>query len=122
MLDKRPGLATLVFVSDHGTAIYEDGKSLYLGMLQQNFMIPFVVWMNEASRDQFSDEFSYLRCNRDRKLDARFVFQTVLDAAAIQIDDPNPDLSLARRCVDDVANRMVWDGQAMRLFEEVPNN
>ncbi|MFA7438301.1 phosphoethanolamine transferase [Castellaniella sp.] len=81
-LKRTPGRASLSFISDHGTAIFEDGRSLYGGQTPYNYSIPLLFWLKPG---YFDDERqASLVDNKDRPVDSTCFLDTVLTLADIR--------------------------------------
>jgi glucan phosphoethanolaminetransferase (alkaline phosphatase superfamily) len=98
-LKKEDGLAFLAFISDHGTAIFEDGKSLYGGASRANYNIGLFFWFNEAYKRLHAPLVDALAGNRRKRVSAFCFLDTMFDLGFISTEkrkgcsllDSNPD-------------------------------
>lgn len=73
----------LSFISDHGTALYEDGKTIYVGNTQANYRIPLFFWFNTASRSRLGPKLDWLARNTDKPVDATYFVDTMFDLSGL---------------------------------------
>lgn len=79
VLRQEPEDAFLSFISDHGTALYEDGKTIYVGNTQANYSIPLFFWFNAASKSRLGRRLDWLASNTDKQVDASYFLDTMFD-------------------------------------------
>ncbi|HHE4956229.1 TPA: phosphoethanolamine transferase [Proteus mirabilis] len=82
-LKKEKGLVSLSFISDHGTSIYDDGKSLYGGNTKGNYNIALFFWFNKEYMDKYPLDVKYLIENKDKKVTSFYFFDTLLHIGKI---------------------------------------
>ncbi|MEM5717608.1 phosphoethanolamine transferase [Proteus mirabilis] len=82
-LKKEKGLVSLSFISDHGTSIYDDGKSLYGGNTKGNYNIALFFWFNKEYIDKYPLDVEYLIENKDKKVTSYYFFDTLLHIGKI---------------------------------------
>src|SRR5699024_5901506 len=74
-LTTLPGRTSLSFVSDHGTALFEDGQSSYGGFTRYNYDIGLLFWFAEGYFD--ADKVNNLRRHRHARIDTTCVLDTL---------------------------------------------
>ncbi|WP_339353090.1 phosphoethanolamine transferase [Xenorhabdus mauleonii] len=84
VLKNEDGLVYLSFVSDHGTAIYDDGKSLYGGNTKGNFNIGQFYWFNNEYYSRYPQMIGNLASNKNKKITTECFVDTSLDLSLIQ--------------------------------------
>jgi glucan phosphoethanolaminetransferase (alkaline phosphatase superfamily) len=71
--------AAMVFISDHGAALYDDNTSSYLGYCKGNYHVPFFIYGTDIFwkwRGQQAKSLLYL--NREKALTTDYFFETML--------------------------------------------
>ena len=84
VLKNTDGLAYLSFISDHGTAIYDDGKSLYGGNTKGNYNIAHFFWFNDLYHKQHPELIQKLSINKDKKITSECFVDTSLELSFIE--------------------------------------
>lgn len=85
-LEEEKGLVSLSFISDHGTSIYDDGKSLYGGNNRGNYNIALFFWFNKEYKNKYPLDEKYLAENKDKKVTSYYFFDTLLHIGKIETD------------------------------------
>lgn len=88
--------AVLLYISDHGEALGEDGHYLHAEPWAPTHRPAMLVWASESYRRTWPEVWAALQANAQRHASTDVVFHTVLDAAAISTPVLKPQLSLAR--------------------------
>jgi glucan phosphoethanolaminetransferase (alkaline phosphatase superfamily) len=83
VLKKEKGLVSLSFISDHGIASYDDGKSLYSGTIKASYNIAMLFWFNDKYSKIFADKINLLNNNKDAKFTSACFLDTQLDIGLI---------------------------------------
>lgn len=84
ILKNEKGLVSLSFISDHGTAIYDDEFSLYGGNTKGNYRIGLFFWFNDEYIDKFPKDILLLKINKDKKITSFYFFDTMLHIGKIE--------------------------------------
>ncbi|MCV5655156.1 hypothetical protein OFN54_27870, partial [Escherichia coli] len=69
---------------DHGTAIYDDGKSLYGGNTKGNYNIAHFFWFNDLYHKQHPELIQKLSINKDKKITSECFVDTSLELSFIE--------------------------------------
>jgi glucan phosphoethanolaminetransferase (alkaline phosphatase superfamily) len=97
VLQKRPGIKGLFYVSDHGDNLRDDARDLF-GHYHNNeydLPIPMLFWYSDEYARSYPEKLEIARANSSRPLNTRAVFYSLSDLAAIRLDDPDlPRLSV----------------------------
>lgn len=88
LLKQRQEQVVFCFVSDHGTAIFEDGKSLYGGSSPANYNIAWFYWFNEEYLKEKSHKklVNFLKAHVNEKITSEYIVDTLFDLSGIQTD------------------------------------
>lgn len=86
ILKNESGIAYLSFISDHGTAIYDDGKSLYGGNTKGNFSIAHFYWFNDKFIAENKVMIKKLELNKNKKITSQCFLDTSLDLSLIKTE------------------------------------
>lgn len=92
----RDRTAIMIFVSDHGEALGEDGHFLHAGDYPQLHDTAALVWCSPKYTALFPGKVANLRKNADKELWTDVMFHSALDAAGISTPALNPELSIFR--------------------------
>ncbi len=84
VLKNESGIVSLSFISDHGTAIYDDGKSLYGGNTKGNYSIGLFFWFNDEYKNKFNKDISLLESNKNKKITSEYFVDTMLHIGKIE--------------------------------------
>jgi len=76
--------AILIFQSDHGELLGEDGKWLHAAEGLPLHQPAVFVWMSDTYKMKNPEKFDLLQQNSDKKYRSDFLFNSILDAANIQ--------------------------------------
>jgi glucan phosphoethanolaminetransferase (alkaline phosphatase superfamily) len=105
VLQKRPGLKGLFYVSDHGDNLRDDARDLF-GHYHNNeydLPIPMLFWYSHEYAQKYPRKLAAARANASRPLNTRAVFYSLTDLAGIGLDDANVSkLSVFSRGLTDV--------------------
>lgn len=86
--------AVMIFISDHGEALGEDGNMLHGADYPQLHVTACLVWCSPEFTRRYPDKVKALRRNASRQWNTDAMFHTVLDAAGIDTPVLNPQMSL----------------------------
>ena len=101
--------AAMVFISDHGAALFDDGRNNYYGYCKGNYHIPFFIygtdtfwkWTGRQTKDM-------LNRNRKKSLITSYFFETMLDLMHITYPGFRTQYDLCSQEVKDVKKRKVY--------------
>ncbi len=92
----RDKKAILVYLSDHGESLGEDGYYLH-GTDRPELHYPAAfVWYSDKYAQAFPDLIENLKKNSDRRYRSDYLFHSIIDAADITTEYKNPQLSIFR--------------------------
>jgi glucan phosphoethanolaminetransferase (alkaline phosphatase superfamily) len=118
LLKQEKGDALMSFISDHGTAIYEDGKTLYSGNTKSVYNIPLFFWFNDVSKQRLQSELPVLESNTNKKIDSKYFLDTMFDLSGISTDKRYGE-TLVKEIKGD-GKRFVVSGDKVVNFETLP--
>lgn len=87
-LDSLGVQSSMIYVSDHGENLYDDGKSVLHGTEDLTIYeahIPFFVWLSEQSKEKNPILYENLQKNKNQKATTESVFYTLLDMGNIEV-------------------------------------
>ncbi len=90
----RPRNAVLIFVSDHGESLGEDGVYLHSQDTEPLHLPACFIWYSESYDNLFNKKIARLKSNRERFYNSSAIFHTVLGLADISTDARIDSLSL----------------------------
>jgi hypothetical protein len=92
LLSARPGLSALLYASDHGENLRDDGRDLVGHFLNNEYdlPIPMVLWGSPAYAARWPEKLAAARGNAGRRLSSRVVFGTLAELAGIQLAGGRP--------------------------------
>ncbi len=97
LIDKiRDKKAILIYQSDHGEGLGEDGIWLHAAESPYTHQAACLVWMSESYKQSFPAYYEHARLNRTKKYRTDYLFHTLLDAAGIGSVYKDDSLSLFR--------------------------
>jgi glucan phosphoethanolaminetransferase (alkaline phosphatase superfamily) len=108
-LKATKGIATMMYVSDHGQTLYDGTCELAFHghNTQFEFHVPALVWYSDMYRASHPVQVTQLQKNRNAKLATENVFHSLLDMADIRYDSEqlewsflNPKFKTHKRYVD----------------------
>lgn len=84
ILKNEDGLVSLSFISDHGTSIFDDGKSLYGGNTSGNYSIGLFFWFNDKYKSKYHNDIITLEKNKNKKITSEYFVDTILNIGKIK--------------------------------------
>lgn len=98
-LGKRGGLSALIYTSDHGENIFDDGRNLFLHASPRpsfyQLHVPFIVWLSPQYAGMYPGAVSALSANKgERVSSSSSFFHTILDLAGLNTKYLDSGLSL----------------------------
>lgn len=82
-LKKLPGEVLLVFISDHGISLLDDGKTIAVGCTQGNYSIANFYWFNKEYLSNNQYFINELEHNKNVPLTSEYLVDTVLTLSHI---------------------------------------
>lgn len=76
--------AVVLYLSDHGEALGEDGFWLHAGDGEALHRPACIVWYSDSYADRFPEKVKALQANKERRYGTDFLFYSVLSAASIE--------------------------------------
>ncbi len=115
---KEPTL--MAFISDHGTALYEDGSSKFVGRTKGVYHIPFFITGNKAYWADVPDGVRQnLAKNQDKPLTQAYFLETYLSLAQIDYFDPRPQFDITKDQFEKAKDRIVWTGIGLEKYDDL---
>lgn len=78
--------AILLYLSDHGEALGEEGVWLHASELPIMHHTAAFVWMSDAYKQKYPHKYQQLLQNKHKRLKTDFLYHAVIDAGGIQTD------------------------------------
>lgn len=102
MLGNSGATAAMLYTSDHGENIFDDGRRLFLHASPvpsfYELHVPFIIWTSDSYRRAFAPEAAALTTNRRKSVaSSKSAFHTMLCLAGIETPCRNDSLSVASR-------------------------
>jgi glucan phosphoethanolaminetransferase (alkaline phosphatase superfamily) len=98
-IDSLQAVSALIYLADHGENLFdtEQKLALHAGLVYSkfDFHIPFFVWTSEAYQQQYPEKAAAIVQNKDKKLSAGHLFNSLLDIADIHFPAQQIDRSIA---------------------------
>lgn len=91
VLDKQPGIKSMLFIPDHGDNLRDDSRDLF-GHAHGNeydLPIPMLFWYSNEYAARYPQKIANARANAKRRLNTRAVFYSLTDMAGICLPDPD---------------------------------
>jgi len=89
--------AFLLYVSDHGESLGEDGYYGHGGpMIAEQITVPFIVWTSKEFKSKHSELVASIKNYATTKISHDYVFHSVLDCLNISSEVIDKDLSLCK--------------------------
>lgn len=92
----RDGNAVLIYVSDHGEALGENGNYLHAADFPELHNPACLVWYSPEFAARFPEKISALKRNADTPMSTDVIFHTVLDAGSISAPALDENQSIFR--------------------------
>jgi glucan phosphoethanolaminetransferase (alkaline phosphatase superfamily) len=86
----------VVYLSDHGEALGEDGRWLHANDVAAAHNPACFVWLSPRYREAYPARYEALNTNRLRHFDVAFLFHTITESANIEAETVEADKSLFR--------------------------
>nr|WP_321522991.1 phosphoethanolamine transferase [uncultured Macellibacteroides sp.] len=86
--------AILIYLSDHGEALGEDGIWLHAAESAYTHTTACMVWMSEQYKSDYPERYEEALKNREKRMRTDFLFHSLLDAAGIDSHYKEPSLSI----------------------------
>lgn len=82
----RDRKALMIYLSDHGEALGEDGLWLHANTVDAAHNPACIVWLSDAYREEKPGMYERLLQNRNKRYHTDFLFHTILDGAGIEAE------------------------------------
>ncbi len=108
------------FMSDHGTTLFDDGSSKYVGRAKGGYHIEFFLTANDAwwgKSDQESIEFLWR--NQNKPFNQEYFLETYLSLAKIDYFDKRPKYNIASSSFEPKKERLVWTGVGLERYDDL---
>lgn len=92
----RDKKSILIFLSDHGESLGEDGYYLHGADRPELHYPAAFVWYSDKYAQSFPDMIENLKDNSDKKYRSDYLFHSIIDAADIKTEYIEPQLSIFR--------------------------
>lgn len=90
----RDSNTVIVYVSDHGECLGEDGHFLHGSDWEQLHYPAMMIWVSDAYKSKYPDIIRNLKAHTDTPFDTEWIFHTVVGTARIATAPYNPRKSL----------------------------
>lgn len=102
MVDSMHASSTLVYLSDHGESLFDNGNTHILhgnnNPTKQEYHIPYLVWYSNQYLQSFPQKIQALKGNKNKPAMSTATFYTLLDMANIKYN--NPDSNATKSLAD----------------------
>lgn len=121
LLKSKDATTALIYTSDHGEDIFDDGRKLFLHASPTpsyyQIHVPFLVWLSEKYSQIYNTVDISLKGNKDKDISSSSsLYHTALDIAGIQSSSLNISLSVANNKFSPTARVYLNDhNRAMKL-------
>lgn len=100
LLKSKDATAAMIYTSDHGEDIFDDGRKLFLHASPTpsyyQIHVPFVVWLSEKYSQTYNDLYGNLKANKDKDISSSgSLYHTTLEIAGIESSSLNSSLSVS---------------------------
>lgn len=89
--------AIMLYLSDHGEALGENGKWLHAGSVDAMHYPAALVWYSDLYAQQYPKKVSALKENRTKRYRTDYLFHSILSAGGIEIERANKNLDIFSR-------------------------
>lgn len=89
--------ATVVYSSDHGETLFDDGctRSGHGSSAKQEFPVSAAIWTSDQHRTYWPNKSAALALNAAKPITTEYLFSSAIDLAGIELDQPDMGHSLA---------------------------
>lgn len=98
MVAQTGACASMLYLSDHGEDIFDDGRARYLHAspipTYYQLHIPYVIWFSKAYRETYPEKYAEAVAHRASPVSTNSVFHTVLDLAGVKTSEADSTLAL----------------------------
>ena len=108
---------SLSFISDHGTSIFEDDKTLYGGFNKANYNAAMFFWFNDIVYSRLYNKINIMKKNINKPVDSTYFIDTVLDIAGV--DSKRNGKNLFDNRLSSADNRYVIVGDDIDLYKNI---
>ena len=84
----------MLYLSDHGEALGENGKWLHAGSVEAMHYPAALVWYSDLYAQLYPKKVSALKENRTKKYRTDYLFYSILSAGGIEVESAKKDLDI----------------------------
>ena len=88
--------ALLIYLSDHGEALGEDGHYLHAGDSEPLHQPACFIWYSDKYAATYPDKIKALVANKDKRYRTDFLYYSILSAAGIEAEGGNEEMNIFR--------------------------
>ena len=88
----------MLYTSDHGESLGENGVFLHGGDVPEQYDVPFVLWVSEKSAQSLNLDTQCLREQTNQMTSHDNIFHTLLGLSGLSLEVYKPELDLISRC------------------------
>jgi glucan phosphoethanolaminetransferase (alkaline phosphatase superfamily) len=95
-IDKANVISGLIYLSDHGENLYDDGKTIFHGGEKPThfeYEIPYLVWNSQKYRDFYPEKMKALESNKNKKGSSTATFYSLSDMANLSYKNSNAEMN-----------------------------
>ena len=120
MIYKREEPVLMSFMSDHGSCLYEDGSSKFVGRAKGAYHIEFFLTGNDAYWNTV-DFWAKRRLlsRRDIPLTQEYFFETYMSLAKVEYFDPKPNYDISGFNFTAPEKRLVWTTTGLEPYDNL---
>ena len=89
--------AVLIYLSDHGEALGEDGNWLHAGSVDAMRRPACIVWYSDCWAQRFPEKAAAIQANKDRYYRTDFLYYSLLNMAGIEAEGDNEKVDICRK-------------------------
>ena len=85
-VEKTNAVSGLIYLSDHGENLYDDGKTIFHGGEKPTsfeYQIPYITWFSDKFKNKYPEKIEALEKNKNKKASSTSTFYTFADMANI---------------------------------------
>lgn len=90
-------VSTVIYLSDHGEDIFDDDRNLFLhankAVTKYVVKVPLFIWFSDSYRTRYPQKVEALLKNKDKKISAHNLLDSMLNMADIQYEERDFDIA-----------------------------
>lgn len=94
-IEKANVIGGLIYLSDHGENLYDDGKTIFHGGEKPThfeYEIPYLVWYSKKYEKIYPQKVEALKMNKDKKISSTTTFYSLADMANIRYKNSEKEI------------------------------